>query len=394
MQKKLVLISLIYVIFALFTYGQVKIRLFSCQSPESALFSVNGGRYELQTFNGEIIQVNLNEFVLITRCKGQLAVKTTKGNGFFCDSLILTGKTGNDFFTLRVSRGTTSVRQLYSGDLQCFSDLGTIVMINNSNVESYIAGVVQAEGGRGRNKEYCNTQAILARTYMYKYSDKHLSDRYNVCDDIHCQAFNGISSDSVINRAVSETKGLVIMNRDNTLISSAFHSNCGGETTSSGDVWLTSEPYLTRKADPYCTSSHNAVWEKRISMKEWIEFLRRSGYQGKTDVPAAFTFIQKTRQNNYRTGSFFIPLIKIRSELNLKSTFFSVFAEGDSIVFKGRGYGHGVGLCQEGAMVMANSGSNYRQIIDFYYSNVRITDIKNALFLTESSSPKLSAGGF
>ena len=79
----------------------------------------------------------------------------------------------------------------------------------------------------------------------------------------------------------------------------------------------------------------------------------------------AFTFIQKNRQDYYRTGSFTVPLITLRTELNLRSTFFSVFADGDSIILKGRGYGHGVGLCQEGAMTMAEEGNNYRQIIRF-----------------------------
>ena len=97
---------------------------------------------------------------------------------------------------------------------------------------------------------------------MYKYFDKHLSDRYNVCDNTHCQAFNGLSGDSVINRAAMETRGQVILDRDSILIISAFHSNCGGETSAPEDVWLTSQPYLKRVADPYCLTSRNASWEK------------------------------------------------------------------------------------------------------------------------------------
>ena len=64
--------------------------------------------------------------------------------------------------------------------------------------------------------------------------------------------------------------------------------------------------------------------------------------------------------------------------MNLRSSFFSVVSLGDSIVLNGRGYGHGVGLCQEGAMVMAGKGFDFRQIIDFYYSEVITTDIKHA----------------
>jgi stage II sporulation protein D len=384
MYRRLILIFLVNILFAMFAYGQVRIRIFSTQTPESALFSVTGGSYELKTFNGGSIIINRYEPVLITRFNGHLAVKTTHGKGFTCDSIVLLGKTGNDFFTLRINEGKP-VRQFYSGDFLCFPDLGTLVMINNSNVEKYIAGVVRAEGGSGRNKEYIKTQALLARTYMYKYFTKHTFDRYNVCDDIHCQAFNGLSTDSLINRAVRETSGQVILAHDSTLIISAFHSNCGGETSPPQDVWLTSQPYLKKVADPYCLSSRNASWKKSIALKDWISFMQRSGYRGETDNPAVFTLSQRTRQPNYRVGSFSLPLNTIRNELNLRSSFFSVIAEGDSIILKGRGYGHGVGLCQEGAMTMAEEGHTCKQIIGFYYSDVIITDIKNAVILDRQS---------
>ena len=91
-------------------------------------------------------------------------------------------------------------------------------------------------------------------------------------------------------------------------------------------------------------------------------------------------FPRKQRVTDYKTGTFTMPLRTIRTELNLRSTFFSVFPQGDTILLKGRGYGHGVGLCQEGAMAMASKGFDYRQIIDFYYFGVLITDIKDIQF--------------
>jgi stage II sporulation protein D len=78
-----------------------------------------------------------------------------------------------------------------------------------------------------------------------------------------------------------------------------------------------------------------------------------------------------------------MPLSTIRSDLNLRSTFFTVIAVGDSIILKGKGYGHGVGLCQEGAMEMAAKGFNYKQIIDFYYFGVLISDISNAVVIKD-----------
>lgn len=238
-----------------------------------------------------------------------------------------------------------------------------------------------SEGGNGKNLEYFKSQAIIARTYMYKYYNKHIGDKYNVCDDIHCQAFNGLSDDSLLNKAAMETKGLVILDKDSTLIIAAFSSNCGGETSSSEDVWLSSTNYLKRVNDPYCIGSRNATWKKSYSLDQWIKYIRISGDRDSITDPAVLNFAQNTRLSDYKAGLFALPLRKIRADLNLRSTFFSVFANGDSIILTGKGYGHGVGLCQEGAMVMAGKGFRYQDIINFYYSGVIITDIKNAVAL-------------
>jgi stage II sporulation protein D len=336
--------------------------------------------YELDSFNGEIIPVLKGESVIIMKFNRKLAIKTRYEKGFICDSLTLSGKSGNDYFSLRLA-AKLPVRQYYSGDLQCFPDFGTLLFINSTDVEKYISGVVKAEGGSGKNLEFFKTQAIIARTYMYKYFDKHLSDGYNVCDNTHCQAFNGLSSDTLLNIAVSETHGQVILDSDSVLIISAFHSNCGGETSSSDDVWLSDQPYLKSVSDPYCMTSRNAVWQKSFTENEWLSYLKRSGDMEQINDPSQLSFSQEERQIYYKTGSFTIPLRTIRSDLNLRSTFFSVYSEADSVILKGRGYGHGVGLCQEGAMVMASKGFKYKDIINFYYSGVFISDIKNAVNL-------------
>jgi stage II sporulation protein D len=373
-----------FFIFLIFFVGvnvsaQVKIRLFANQSPESAVFSVVRGSYDLNLYNGEKMTISSGEPVVIMKYEKKLAVKTRNKKGFICDSVSLSGITGDDAFSFRL-QGNPAVRQTYSGNLACFPDFGTLLCINSCDIEKYISGVVMAEGGTGRNLEYFKTQAIIARTYMYKYFGKHLPDKYNVCDNTHCQAFNGMSYDSVLNMAVQETKGLVILDRDSTLIESAFHSNCGGETSSSEDVWLAGQKYLKSVDDPYCIASKNSNWRKSYPVREWIGYLSRSGFQVRADS-SSLNFSQTTRRTDYKTSAFSIPLQKMRTDLNLRSTFFSVHLDGDSVILTGKGYGHGVGLCQEGAMVMASRGFRYREIINFYYSGVIISDIKNAVNL-------------
>jgi stage II sporulation protein D len=357
-------------------FSQVKVRIFSGDSPESSVFSVTGGEYDLIFPGGGPVSILKGEPVIIQKLNGKLAVKARNSEGIITDSILIKGKTGNDFFSLRIN-GPVPQRKNYSGDLLCFADLETLVLINDCDIDDYIAGVVLAEGGSGRNKEYFKAQAVIARTYLYKYFDKHLSDRFNVCDNIHCQVYKGICTDPVINLASLETKNLVATDKDSILIISAFHSNCGGETSSSEYVWLARQPYLKKVIDPYCIASRNAIWEKKVTLHEWTEMMKRSGYRGVMDQSAAFNFSQKTRMNDYTAGSFRVPLSVIRNDLSLRSTFFSVVAGKDHLILRGRGYGHGVGLCQEGAMEMAARGFNYRSIIDFYYSGVIVLDVKN-----------------
>lgn len=383
MLRNISFIWILVFISPVFLQGQVQVRLFSSQTPESVVFTVTSGEYEIRGFRGGPDIFRKNDLVAITRFNGQLAVKSHHGKGYIADSLNITATAENSSFSLRLN-GPTPVRQYYKGDFICYPDLGTLVLINICDVESYIAGVVRAEGGIRKHSEYFKTQAIIARTYMYKHLDKHLHDRYGVCDNTHCQAFNGVSADSLINAASLETHGLVILDKESLLIMSAFHSNCGGMTVSPEHVWVTDLPYLKSVTDPYCLNSRNAVWEKKMSARSWIEYLEKSGFTGKVNDMTTLSFYQNKRWVDYKAGSFTLPFEKIRADMKLRSSFFSVIAEKDSVLFRGKGYGHGVGLCQEGAMEMANRGNTYRQIIDFYYNNVMITDIKNAIHETFS----------
>lgn len=359
--------------------GQIKIRLLSSHTPATAVFAVTEGEYLLKGYREGPQIFRKNDLIVITKYNGRLAVKPGFSDGFIADSLILTAGSDKSSFSLRIN-GQNPVRQYYNGDFYCYPDMETLVLINKSDVESYIAGVVRAEGGINKHKEYFKTQAIIARTYLYSHLDKHLHDNYNVCDNTHCQAFNGITSDTVINAASNETRGKVILDKDSLLIISAFHSNCGGMTASSKDVWVTDQPYLRSIVDPYCINSRNAAWERKIGFDEWIEYIKNSGFTGKTNDLSLLSFYQNKRWVDYKAGSFTLPFEKIRDDFKLRSSFFSVIASRDSVTFRGKGYGHGVGLCQEGAMEMAEKGNSCQQIIEFYYFGVIIADVRYAKF--------------
>ncbi|HQM70861.1 MAG TPA: SpoIID/LytB domain-containing protein, partial [Bacteroidales bacterium] len=322
---------------------------------------------------------------IIVRSGAKLVIKSSDNHFLsISDSVIITGTTGDDSFSLSVDNSGKRTRN-YSGELLCKSDLGTLMLISTCDPESYIAGVVKAEGGSGRHPEYNKTQAVIARTYLYGNLNRHSLDGFDLCDAVHCQVFNGTTEDTLIIKATLETKGQVIIGPDSLPITAAFHSNCGGETLPSENLWLRGYSYLKKVKDPYCVSSRNSHWSKSIPVRDWIDYLKRSGM---SSVPQDYTllnFSQPVRMADYKAGRFSLPFVQIRTDLGLRSSFFSVKIKGDFVILSGRGYGHGAGLCQEGAMVMASKGYDYRKIIGFYYKGVTV---KN--FSTNEDKPELS----
>jgi stage II sporulation protein D len=374
--KRYATLIILFILISADAFTQFRIRLLTDQSTDAVIFTVIEGNYQIDLQAGNIINIIQGESVVLSRLNNRLAVKTRNQNGFICDSVELKMVGDNSTFSIRTNSGT-SFKRIYNGNLICKSDLGSVFLINTPDVEDYIAGVVKSEGGSGGSLGYYKTQAVIARTYSYKYEKKHINDEYNLCDGVHCQVFQGIVTDSLILRAVIETKGEVIVDQDSILIISAFHSNCGGETVASEDIWLTGQPYLKSVTDPYCLSSRNATWKKKIFVAEWTEYLKKNGFTAISAEASVFNFEQKTRKVNYTSGTFNYPVSLLRNDFGLRSTWFSIVSDGDSLLLEGRGYGHGVGLCQEGAMGMAKRGINYDDIIQFYYKGVRIIDIGN-----------------
>ena len=302
------------------------------------------------------------------------SLDVVKLNGFHrtCREFRMTGINDDAAFKVNPVIPALEERE-YDGDIIVSFDINRLLLVNKVRVEQYLAGVVLSEGGPGGLPEYYKAQAILCRTYLYKHINKHIEEGFSLCDGVHCQVYKTRGSQiKDITTAINETAGLVIVDGNSELITAAFHSNCGGQTTNSKDVWLKFFPYFQSIKDPYCQNGNNSNWTRIISVEEWLNYLKENGYSGNDVNSVSFEFKQPVRKTHYIVDDFILPLIKIRNDWNLKSSFFNVNYQDNQIVLKGKGYGHGVGLCQEGAMEMARQGKNFRQIIDFYFRDVRI----------------------
>ena len=248
-------------------------------------------------------------------------------------------------------------------------DKKQFLLINKVDIEKYIGGVVESESGKTSSLEYYKLQAILCRTYLLAHITRHVLEGFQVCDDVHCQAYLNRTIDPAVKKAVSETKGLVVVDNDLNLITAAFFSNCGGETCNSQDVWAVSTTYLKAVKDTFCLNQPHANWKREIPLEDWKTYLQlkhKYPVEDSLKLNDATSFAQSNGRAIYFTDKDLkIPLKTIRADFQLKSTYFSIEQIGNTVVFNGRGYGHGVGLCQEGAMRMADLNHSYKEILFF-----------------------------
>ncbi|MCU0458028.1 MAG: SpoIID/LytB domain-containing protein [Bacteroidales bacterium] len=362
--------------------SQISIRIFARTRPATIIFTAGQGGFLLRDGAAADLRLIPGEVVIITRYDKRVIYRTLSGTFGAADSLTFSPASADALFRVRAP-GNPEPEKLLNGMLRVKPFPGSLLVLNYTTVEECLPGVVRAEAGKFGPSHYFRAQAVVARTYIYRNMERHALDGYNLCDDIHCQVYPGVVTDTVIVNACRLTAGKVLTDRDSLLIEAAFHGNCGGETASSADVWLAGYPYLVSVKDPWCSYSASSTWRKSISRAEWNSFLVSKGitpgtegsmYSGRSpgQPPEGGRIANRIVQGKTITSE------EIRLRFDLRSSYIAMAPAADSIIISGRGYGHGVGLCQDGAKHMAEKKTSYDRIIGFYYPGTIITDIKNA----------------
>lgn len=270
----------------------------------------------------------------------------------------------------------------FDDDLKIDFSKGPTQFINQVDLDHYVAGVVEGEAGYGLPLEYYKLQAILCRTYALKNITRHNSEGFDLCDKVHCQVYHHKCKKNDIIKATAATSGLVVVDHNLSLINTTFHSNCGGQTSNSEDVWVMPVSYLKSVKDSFCLNSPHSIWKKEIDKSEFKTVFSKNSPIDSLDFVSVLKLCQDTSRfpDKVLISS---RLTKVRSDLKLNSTFFSVEADSTVLTLYGKGFGHGVGLCQEGGIEMAKQGYSYNNILKYYYSNVFIVNQRALLFFKE-----------
>mgnify|MGYP000008755982 CR=1 FL=1 len=377
------LLSILILMISVHCFGQdLSIGIMRKYTNTNVLISYHKGSYNVYGDSSKLHTILPTESVEI-KVKGRKLelIRGVTSLGVF-DTIRVKESLPNHSFRIQILKPKKHKERKYKNNLLFVSEVKPktsyrqIKVINEVNMRNYLGGVIESEGGGGRHLEYYKVQAVLSRTYALKNSSKHKKEGFNLCDRVHCQAYHKmLIYTPTIDTAVRQTKSVIMIDKDFNLADGFFFANCGGQTSESDFVWNKPISYCRSVIDTFCIHTRQSNWTKKIKKTEWDNYLKNHfGYPINDPYygPLIYSFKQKQRLAFYQIPQLGIPLRDLRKKFKLRSTWFDVYLEGDYIVLKGHGFGHGVGLCQEGAMGMAKQEYSYDKILRFYFSKVHL----------------------
>jgi stage II sporulation protein D len=264
----------------------------------------------------------------------------------------------------------------YFGNIEVWKGEGGLYIINEISLEDYVKGVVAAEVGSKWESEALKAQAVAARTYALHQRLNNVTSKmpYDLTSTVLHQAYKGNDIPASIVKAVDETKGEVLMFEGKPIIA-YYHSTSGGITEDPGEVFGKSYPYL-KSIETSCELSPFYMWEKRIPASDIERAINISGL--KDIIIDSYTVSNRVKVFRLVTESGDVEVSgnDFRKNIGwdqLPSTLITdITRDGTTFIFEGRGYGHGVGMCQWSALEMAKEGKNYKEILSTFYPGTTI----------------------
>jgi SpoIID/LytB domain protein len=336
----------------------------------------------------------------------------------------ITGRDGKTqyFETPLVLRSTKplmfgGIKLGFSGEFIVKTVNEKMIMTQLLPLEEYVAGVIQNEIGSNAPLEALKTQAVAARTHAISLLlyNRHKNDGYDLCNSTHCQVYKGkyLLNDEIL-RAVEETSNQVMLS-EGRIADATYHSACGGKTDSSENIWngkplshlmgvtcipecdsldLSLERIARKWIDTPFSAPGMSSWEK--ASVNWQKSLSRNtlakntglayinriqinkrGYSGRITDMTFFGNKTVRLTNEYKIRQAFSnapsSFFYLKGGYSINASGSTVIYPGASLTIKGKGSGHGVGMCQVGALRLAREGLGYREILARYYPGILLS---------------------
>lgn len=322
--------------------------------------------------SGERVAFGKGKTKVVTRRAGG-GVKVS-GDGLTQEGELTAGK-------LIFEAGSSGVRadgRLFLGRISIVPDgQRAVAAINRVPMETYLLGIVGAEMSPLWPIEALKAQAVAARTYALqrRMMMRAANKPYDLESTVLSQVYLGAERISPpVVEAVSATRGEVLGYK-HRLVEALFHSTCGGRTTSARQVFGRDIDYLTSQPCPWCADSNNYRWKISLPLAQIGERLKSAGIVG-----AKLTGLDRPGGK----GAVKLALGKREASISAKalraavgysvilSEQFVARTRGKEVELEGKGFGHGVGMCQWGARGQAAAGWSYKEILTHYYKGARV----------------------
>lgn len=304
---------------------------------------------------------------------------------------LLFGRTDIDAGELRIAAGDGAAIAVdgrrYAGCARVLRDGDTVSVLNELDLESYLEGVLGAEMRLDWHESALEAQAIVARTYALHtlQQARQLTGRPNppIQDDVRAQVYRGLAvrTPKAV-EIVRRTRGMVLIH-GGALIRTMFHSCCGGQTEPGHLFFEVPDiPPLMGRPCGYCTGSPYDKWRATLTKKELGERLADYNPERKPLTQLAVAHSSPGGRITVLTFATAgggpgrnIGAVDFRLAVGpdrLRSTWFTFQDQGAVLEFEGRGWGHGVGMCQYGARAMGDRGVSSLDILHYYYPDADV----------------------
>jgi len=261
---------------------------------------------------------------------------------------------------------------------------GILIITVTLPIEKYVERVVASESGSADTQQSLQALAIVVRTFALHEPHGHRD--YDLCDSTHCQLLHWAgnpSRHSAAHTATLSTSGETLWFRGARALA-YFNKDCGGHSASPTEIWPRARAvsYLPSQPDRFCTAADSKAWASELSRTELSAALASAGLA----APGWQHLTIERRGESGRAVTLRLDATSISAESfqlavgqalgwsRIPSTWFEVSQQGDRFFFHGRGWGHGVGLCQKGAASMATQGHSAQQILQQYFPGAQPAD--------------------
>lgn len=257
-----------------------------------------------------------------------------------------------------------------NGELTVQPHDGVLLLTLKMPLEQYVAAVLAGEAAGFKSDEALKAMAVAARTYAVHFGSRHKAEGFDFCDTTHCQDVRLGLKSARIEAAVAATQGGLLW-YEGRPAATYYHRNCGGETEDAAalDPDLHA-PYLRQHQDVYCPRDE---WHSDIGKSDLAIALSKF-VRGPVDTIRVTARTESGRVQMLQVNGRMVSATDFRFAIGrtigwdkLRSDLYEVQDRGDAFSFRGRGQGHGVGLCQAGADAMGQQGHSYREILAYYY---------------------------